>query len=92
MFELWFEASRWTFNKAKEICDALRDSEQKIPGMEQLRDIVLASLPERFAQVPYLIKAGGAIDYYIARCNAIKKSHKGLNNGTSPKSRFVPRE
>ena len=73
MFDLWFECSRWTFNKAKELCDALKSAGQKIPGMEQIRDTVLGLLPERFARVPFLVKAGGVIDYYIARSNAIKK-------------------
>jgi putative transposase len=41
--------------------------------MERLRDTVLASLPERFSQAPYLVKAGGAIDYCLARSNAAKK-------------------
>jgi putative transposase len=70
---LWFEAARWTFNKAKEICDNLRKLEQKVPTNYELRDNVLAVMPERFAKVPFLVKAGGVLDYYNARNNVIEK-------------------
>ena len=73
LFRLWFEAARWTYNKAKEICDACRNDKQPVPNMIALRDQVLAEAPERFSDVPYLVKAGGVVDYLNARSNAIGK-------------------
>ena len=73
LFRLWFEAARWTYNKAKEICDGCRENKQPVPNPVALRDQILAEIPERFCDVPYLVKAGGVIDYLNARSNAIGK-------------------
>ena len=59
---------------AKEICDGLHMAGQRIPSMEKLRDEVLAKIPERYTCVPFLVKAGGVIDYYLARSNAARKA------------------
>ena len=72
-FNLWFEASRWTYNKAKEICDKCRESKLAAPNLITLRKQVLEEVPERLSGVPFLVKAGGVVDYMNARSNAASK-------------------
>lgn len=75
-FRIWFDAARWAFNKAKEICDKCWRLGQGIPSKYKLRDAILAIMPKRLQDVPYLVKAGGVLDYLKAHNNAITKYRK----------------
>ena len=73
LFDRWFRASRWCFNKAKEIQDALRESGEKYLSKYELRSQVLSEATEFFGDIPYLVKAGAVLDYCDAQKAAMAK-------------------
>jgi putative transposase len=73
MFDKWFTAARWCYNKAKEIQDLRYANGDKPLSKYELRTYVLAIIPEWFTDVPFLIKAGAVLDYVDACKNAAIK-------------------
>ena len=73
LFDYWFRASRWCFNKAKEIQDARKAAGEKSLFKYDLRTQVLDEASEHFNDVPYLVKAGAVLDYCDAQKMAIIK-------------------
>jgi putative transposase len=68
----WFNASRWFFNKAKEIYSSSAEKLSKF----KLAELVIAKTPEWAKKVPYQIKRAAIFDYFKAKQNAILKYKK----------------
>jgi putative transposase len=76
LFNRWFSASRWCFNKAKEIQDARKKAGEDYLSKYDLRSRVLSEASEFFGDIPYLVKAGAVLDYCEAQKTAIAKYKK----------------
>ena len=73
LFEKWFAAARWSYNKAKEVQDLRYRHGDGPLSKYDLRSFVLSQIPEWFTEVPFLIKAGAVLDYADASKNAATK-------------------
>ena len=73
MFDKWFCAARWCYNKAKEVQDLRYNHGAKPLSKYDIRSFVVSQIPEWFADVPFLIKAGAVLDYVDACKNACIK-------------------
>ena len=65
----WQSASRWFFNKAKEIDENSENSLSKY----DLANAVMATTPEWAKNIPYQVKRNAIFDYCKAKANAVKK-------------------
>ena len=65
----WQSASRWFFNKAKEIDRSCKGNIAKY----DLAKAVMEATPEWAKSIPYQIKRSAVLDYWKAKSNAIKK-------------------
>jgi len=70
LFNHWFSASRWCFNRAKEVQESRKKAGKKYLSKYDLRSLVLDAASTLFGDVPYLVKAGGVLDYCDAQKNA----------------------
>jgi putative transposase len=73
LFDRWFAAGRWCFNKAKEIQDGRKETGEKPLSKYDLRSQVLLDASEFYGDVPYLVKAGAVLDYVDAQKAAVRK-------------------
>jgi len=85
IFNKWFGASRYCYNKAVEICKG----ENKLYGYK-LRDKILSELPEWAKEIPFKIKAESVLDFDKASKAAWSAWNK--NGGTPPTFRFKSRK
>ena len=68
----WQSASRWFFNKAKELDENRESSLSKY----ELANAVMATTPEWAKSIPYQVKRSAVFDYWKAKANAIRKFKK----------------
>ena len=91
LFDYWFRASRWCFNKAKEIQETRKKAGGQPLSKYELRSLVLSEASIIFNDVPYLIKAGAVLDYYEAQKNvAVKYKQTGETSEVHFRSRKKP--
>jgi putative transposase len=91
IFDKWYQAARWCYNKAKEVQDSRYNNGEKPLSKYDLRSFVLSLLPERYADVPFLVKAGAVLDYADACKNAaIKSKQTGEHSEIGFRSRKAP--
>ena len=68
----WQSASRWFYNKAKELNEKSGSNMTKY----ELANAVMALAPEWTKSIPYQVKRSAVFDYCKAKSNAIKKFKK----------------